>query len=68
MDGIHPHDLSQLLGEQDVAVRAGHHCTQPLHQELDITASTRASLAVYNTAEDIEILIEEINSAIAKFK
>ncbi len=64
VEGIHPHDLSQFLGDRNICVRAGHHCTQILHREvLEIPASVRVSLAIYNTEEDIDKLINEIISA-----
>ena len=46
VDGVHPHDLAQIAGEQGVALRAGHHCCQPLMQHLGVAATTRASMAV----------------------
>lgn len=55
---IHPHDVASLLDEHQVAVRAGHHCTQPLHAKLDLAASVRASFYVYNTREDVDRLID----------
>jgi cysteine desulfurase/selenocysteine lyase len=54
IEGIHPHDLTHLLGERGIALRAGHHCTQPLHKRLGINASTRLSVAPYNTLEEID--------------
>ncbi len=54
---IHAHDISQILDDNNIAVRAGHHCTMPLHTRLDITASTRASFYVYNTQEDVDKLV-----------
>lgn len=59
-DRVHPHDLAQLLDQCGVAVRAGHHCAQPLHRRLGIPASTRASLAVHNGADDVDALIDGI--------
>ena len=56
-------DLAQIAGEQGVAVRAGHHCCQPLMQHLGVAATTRASLAVYNDAADIEALLRAIDRA-----
>jgi SufS family cysteine desulfurase len=53
-DDVHPHDLSQLLGDQGVCVRAGHHCAQPLHAALGVTGSVRASVCVGTTQEDVE--------------
>lgn len=60
LDGIHPHDIGQLLGEKNICVRAGHHCTMPLHTRLEIPASTRVSVHIYNEKKDIDILVEEI--------
>ncbi|MGH2390209.1 MAG: SufS family cysteine desulfurase [Chloroflexota bacterium] len=54
--GVHPHDVASLLDEENVAVRAGHHCCQPLMGVLGVGATTRASVAFYNTPEDIEAL------------
>ena len=59
-DGVHPHDVAQILDQDGVAVRAGHHCAQPLHEKFDITATTRASFYLYNTEEEVDKLIEGI--------
>lgn len=67
VDGIHPHDLGQIAGEQDVAIRAGHHCCQPLMKFLGTAATARASFAPYNTAQDIDALVKAIESAKAVF-
>ncbi len=56
LDRIHAHDVSQVVDRYGVAIRAGHHCTQPLHERLGITASCRASFYLYNTAEEIDRL------------
>lgn len=56
--GVHPHDISQILDRDGVAVRAGHHCAMPLHAKFDITATARASFYLYNTREDIDKMIE----------
>ena len=61
IDGIHPHDIATILDEDGVAIRAGHHCCQILHDKLDIAASARASLGVYNTKSDFDQLNESIN-------
>jgi cysteine desulfurase/selenocysteine lyase len=63
VDGVHPHDLAQLLDRDGVAIRAGHHCCMPLHQRLGLAASARASLALYNTAADVDRLAEAIERA-----
>ena len=57
VDGAHPHDVSAILDRQGVAIRAGHHCAQPLMKRLGVTATARASFAAYNTHEDVEALI-----------
>ena len=67
LDGIHPHDVAAILDEENVAVRAGHHCCQPLMDRLDVPATTRASFYVYNTEMDIERLAEAIERANAVF-
>ncbi len=58
MDGVHAHDISEILDRHGIAVRAGHHCAQVLMQRLGVPATTRASLAVYNTPEEIDRLVE----------
>lgn len=62
LEGIHPHDIGTLLDQKGIAIRAGHHCCQPLMKFYDVVATTRASLAFYNTKEDIDALIEGIQS------
>jgi cysteine desulfurase/selenocysteine lyase len=61
MDGVHAHDISEVLDRHGVAVRAGHHCAQVLMQRLGVPATTRASLAVYNTREEVDRLIEGLH-------
>lgn len=60
--GVHPHDVGQYLDSRGIAVRVGHHCAQPLHRALGVTATTRASTYLYNTEEDIARLIEAVGS------
>lgn len=60
LDGIHPHDIASILDRQGVAVRAGHHCAMPLMKFYQVPATVRASLAVYNTQEDIDMLIQSL--------
>ena len=55
--GIHPHDVAQVLDRSGIAVRAGHHCTMPLHERLDLAATARASFSVYTTKGDIDALV-----------
>jgi len=61
IEGIHPHDIATILDEDGVAIRAGHHCCQILHETLSIAATARASLGIYNTKEDIDRLNSSIN-------
>ncbi|NNE41278.1 MAG: cysteine desulfurase [Marinicaulis sp.] len=61
VDGAHPHDVSTILDRTGVAVRAGHHCAQPLMERLGVTATSRASFGVYNTFDDIEALIKGLH-------
>jgi cysteine desulfurase/selenocysteine lyase len=63
MEGAHPHDVAQILDRQGIAVRAGHHCAQPLMQRLGVTATARASFACYNTAEEVDQFIEALHKA-----
>lgn len=63
MDGAHPHDVSAILDRTGVAVRAGHHCAQPLMQRLGVTATARASFAAYNTHDDVDALIAGLHKA-----
>ena len=58
VQNVHPHDVSAILAENDIAVRAGHHCAEPLHRFIGIPSTTRASLMFYNTEEEIESLEE----------
>jgi cysteine desulfurase/selenocysteine lyase len=58
LDGLHPHDLSQVLDTHGVCVRAGHHCAQPLMQHLGESATTRASFAVHSTRDEVDALVE----------
>jgi len=60
VDKIHPHDVSSILDSEQIAVRAGHHCTQPLHKYFQIPATVRASIGIYNDEEDVARLIEGI--------
>ena len=57
-DGVHPHDVAQVLDRDGIAVRAGHHCAQPLHERFGIPASTRASFYLYSTRQEVDLLIE----------
>ena len=60
MDDVHPHDIGTILDQQGVAIRTGHHCTQPLMERLAVPATARASLALYNTKEEIDALVSAL--------
>ena len=62
IDGVHPHDVSSILDADGIAVRAGHHCAQPLMQQIGVMATTRASMYFYNTEEDIEKLLASVQT------
>ena len=67
-EAIHPHDVAAILNEDNVAVRAGHHCTQPLMAALGLVATTRASFYVYNDEEDVERLVTSLKRVVEVFK
>ena len=62
IEGVHPHDIATILDEDGVAIRAGHHCCQILHEKLGLTATARASIGIYNTKDDIDKLNSSINN------
>ena len=59
--GIHSHDIATILDEDGVAIRAGHHCCQILHDKIGVAATARASIGIYNSKEDIDVLCNAIN-------
>ena len=63
VQGVHPHDMATLLSDDGVAVRAGHHCAQPVMQRYKVPATTRASFYLYNTLDDIDKLVDSVRSA-----
>ena len=63
VDGVHAHDLSSILNDYGVAIRAGDHCTQPLHDTLGVPASARASFYLYNTREEVDALVDAVDEA-----
>jgi len=65
---LHPHDVGTILDRYGVAIRAGHHCTQPLMRCFGITGTARASFYVYNTLEEVDVLVEALGEARAFFK
>jgi cysteine desulfurase/selenocysteine lyase len=60
---IHPHDLGQVLDQYGIAIRAGHHCAQPLMRRLDCVATARASFYLYNTKAEVDVLVEALQEA-----
>jgi cysteine desulfurase/selenocysteine lyase len=68
IEGIHPHDVAQLLDRDGIAVRAGHHCAMPLHKKFDIPATTRASFYIYNSIEEMDALCASIKKVIQLFR
>lgn len=68
MDGVHPHDISTILDEEGIAIRAGHHCAQPLHRSLNKIASARISPYIYNTKEDIDKVVEALGKVKSVFQ
>ena len=67
IDGVHPHDAGTILDQQGVAVRAGHHCAQPVLERLGVQATVRASFALYNTREEVDLLAHGITKAVEVF-
>jgi len=68
VDGIHAHDLSSFLDQEGIAIRSGHHCTQPLHKSLNIASTARASLYFYNTIEEIDRFAQALSTTINFFQ
>lgn len=68
IEGVHPHDIGTILDLDGVAVRTGHHCTQPLMERLGIVATTRASMALYNRKEEIDQLVSALHKTIEMFR
>ena len=61
LEGVHPHDVAEILGSDGVCVRAGHHCTQPVMEALGVVATTRASFYLYTVPEEIDRMIESLH-------
>ena len=68
IEGVHPHDVGQVLDDMGIAVRPGHHCAWPLMQELKLNATTRASFYLYNTPEEVDVFLDGINQVKKFFK
>ena len=67
LDGVHAHDVAQVLDSEGVAVRSGHHCTMPLHRKFAWAASTRASFSVYSTKTDVDVLVSGLEKVKSVF-
>ncbi len=65
--GVHAHDVGQVLDDQGVAVRVGHHCAWPLHRRMGVTATTRATLAAYTTPAEVDAMLEALDRVPAVF-
>jgi cysteine desulfurase/selenocysteine lyase len=68
LEGVHPHDAGTVLDEAGIAVRAGHHCCQPLHRMLDVAATLRASFYIYNSRDEVDALADALNTARRLYK
>jgi cysteine desulfurase/selenocysteine lyase len=68
VDGVHAHDVGQFLDSRGIAVRVGHHCAQPLHRRLGLTATTRASAYLYNTTDDVDVFLEAVAGVRSYFR
>ena len=62
LEGIHPHDIGTILDQEGIAVRTGHHCAQPVMDRFGVPATARASLALYNTRDDIDRLVQGLET------
>jgi cysteine desulfurase/selenocysteine lyase len=67
IEGVHPHDIGTILDQQGIAIRAGHHCAQPVMKHFDVPATARASFAFYNTREEVDKLAEAVQKTIEIF-
>src|SRR6185503_19567437 len=67
IDDIHPHDIGTILDQEGIAIRAGHHCAQPVMQRFNVPATARASFAFYNTREEVDILARTVERVIEIF-
>jgi cysteine desulfurase/selenocysteine lyase len=67
LEGVHAHDIGTILDQSGIAIRTGHHCTQPVMDRLGIPATARASLAFYNTREEVDALVRGVQEVRAVF-
>ena len=64
VEGAHPHDIAQILDKFGVAIRAGHHCAQPLMSHLGVSATARASFGLYNTMAEVDVFVESLEKTL----
>ena len=64
---VHPHDLGTFLDQEGIAIRTGHHCVMPMHTKLGLAATARASFYVYNTQEEVDLLLDGLKQALRYF-
>jgi len=67
LEGVHPHDIGTILDQQGIAIRAGHHCAQPVMDRFKVPATARASFAFYNTKEEVDALVNGIRAVMEVF-
>jgi len=67
IDEVHPHDIGTILDQEGIAIRAGHHCAQPVMQRFNVPATARASFAFYNTKEEVDVLVKTVGEVIEVF-
>ena len=63
LEGVHPHDIGTIVDQEGVAIRTGHHCTQPVMDRFSVVATARASIAMYNTRDEIDALVKALEKA-----
>ena len=68
VDGVSPQDISVLLDQKGVAIRAGHHCAMPLHEQMNLNSSCRASFYLYNTADEVTEFVDVLKNVIARLR
>ncbi len=67
LDGVHPHDIGTILDQEGIAIRAGHHCAQPVMDRFGVPATARASFAFYNTKDEVDVLVKGIRKVVEVF-
>jgi cysteine desulfurase/selenocysteine lyase len=68
LDGVHPHDVGTIVDREGIAIRTGHHCTQPVMQHYNVAATSRASFGIYNTRDEIDALVAALGTVKDIFK